>query len=126
MFRNEDGGTINSETKIEFTIGKFLALLGSIIGGMISVFVGFYFMVFQPSVINQINDLKEHNKELQEVNTRLLQTELKPFFDDVEEIKRKMGVVEGKVDGISSRFNDLNRIASQNNNSGGLARPNNP
>lgn len=122
MFRTENGNIINSETKIEFTIGKFLGLLGSIIGGMVSLFVGFYFMVFEPSVSKQIDSLKEHYEKIQQKDSDLLKAELAPFLEKIDQTEKKVSGIEGKVNSISNRFDDLNKIASQQNNSGGLSR----
>lgn len=122
MFKAENGKVINSETKIEFTIGKFLGLVGSIISGMLAMFIGFYFMVFEPRVTNEIESLKSHYSLMQEKENALLKAELKPYIESTTKIESKLIIIEGKVDGISGRFNDLNRIQNQQSNTGGLSR----
>jgi len=112
---------LNSETKITMTIGKFFALIGTIITTMLGMFVGFYFMAFQPKVDSEINNLKEFYSTMQAKDIELIKKELEPYIAKQTVIEGKLTTIETKVDGISGRFNDLNKLQAQQNNSGGLS-----
>ena len=113
---------LNSETKITMTIGKFFGLIGTIISTMLAMFVGFYFMAFQPKVDSEISNLKEFYSTMQTKDIELMKKELEPYIKNQTIIDGKLTTIENKVDGISGRFNDLNKLKSQQNNSGCLSK----
>lgn len=116
------GNNINSETKIEMTISRFFALIGTIIGGLITIFSSFYFVVFLPKVETEIESLREINQ----MNIELFNAEIKPYLEQIEKMNGRVGNIETQVNGISGRFNDLNSLRNELNNSGGLTSANTP
>jgi len=87
---------ITAETKIIFTLKSFFSLMGSMIG----LFFGFYMLVIGPK-------LKDQDTKYDQINTQLIQ------------IHNGIGTLNGTVDGMNERFNDLRNQRGENEESVG-------
>lgn len=77
---------INKDTKIEFSLGMLLTTIGSVL----SIFIGFYFMVQKPS--------NDSIKEMMNENFKLREKFLEDRFKNIDE----------KLTGFSSGITNLN------------------
>jgi hypothetical protein len=99
--------TVNTNTQISISLGKFLSLIGS----LLVIIFGFYKLVILPD----IEGLKEENSKSIE--------ELKIKYDETNrhiiQINNSIGVINGNIQGINQRFGDLRMLNSANRNTGG-------
>lgn len=97
------GNILNSDTKIEISLGKFIALLGS----LLTIMFGFYLLVIEPKFDSMKDKFGEIDRTMTNMNTTLI------------EMNNGIGVINGNIQGINNRFRDLNTARNNNQNSGG-------
>lgn len=98
---------INNNTKIELTLGKLIAILGT----LLTIVFGFYLLVVQP----QIDSQKEEMKDLSKSTTESFENINKQLID----ISNGIGVINGNIEGINNRFRDLNSARTNNHDGSG-------
>ena len=104
----EKGIGITPDTKIVFTVKSFFGLIGSIL----AIFFAFYTVIIVPkfediesSKNNSINEIKE---SVNNINIQLM------------EMNNGIGALNGHIEGINNRFNDLNSARNSSHVVGGL------
>lgn len=96
--------TISPNTHIIFTIKGFIGTILSIL----VMFIGFYKLVIQPTIINSIT----HQKELY--------TEQRKYMDkEFDEIKNAIKINTSAINANNERFRDLNQSFEDISDSGG-------
>lgn len=92
-------------------ISMNLKNLGLLLLGMLSVFFLFYQLVVAPK-------LEDHDREL--VDMKKTQTERYENINrQLMEISNGIGTINGNIDGINNRFNDLRDLREAATNTGG-------
>lgn len=96
--------TISPKTNIVFTIKGFVGTILSIL----IMFIGFYKLVIQPTIINSVN----HQKEMY--------TEQRKYMDkEFDEIKNAIKINTSAINANNERFRDLNQSFEDISDSGG-------
>lgn len=98
---------LNEQTKIEVGFKHVISL----VTGMLAIMYGFYQFVVIPK-------FESHETQMNKIETTITEG-----FDNMntnfQEIYMGIGTLNGNVEGINKRFNDLNRIRNSEGDQGG-------
>ena len=98
---------IRANTQIVFTVGKFLTLIGTLLG----LFFGFYMLV----VVPRVDKMEKHYETIftdQKAQNRV-------FYLKFDEMVKSIGLNTTAIQATNARFRDLNNSLEEIANSGG-------
>ena len=106
---------IGASTPVVFTLGKFFAFIGSILG----LFLSFYFVVMVPTINKTSEAQKELYDKLYEEQKTFIILQFNEVKSSINANTQAIGVNTAALNATAARFNDLNSAVNRLNDSGG-------